>query len=321
MPTFAEPTPPAITTAAERLRGGGVVAFPTETVYGLGGLTRHVGALDRIYALKGRPADNPLIAHVRDATEARSIVTGWSQTCDRLAGLFWPGPLTLVLARADDVPARATAGRGTIAVRAPRHPVARALLEATGAPVSAPSANRSFGVSPTTAQHVAADFADVDDLLILDGGACEIGLESTVLDCTTDPPRVLRPGSVTRPMLVEAIGDVDEIEATSQAASPGTSPRHYAPRTSAALVDPDELDEQLGAGSERAAVICFDASRVPSPHRAIEMPQGAGAYARRLYAALRAADEAGCARILIECPPASNEIWRAVLDRLRRATA
>jgi L-threonylcarbamoyladenylate synthase len=216
----------------------------------------------------------------------------------------------------------ADAGRPTIAVRAPRHAVARRLLAAFGGPISAPSANRSGHVSPTTAQHVADDFgAAGETLLILDGGDCEIGLESTVLDLTAPSATILRPGSVTALELRDVIGDVASPAVAGQAASPGTAPRHYAPRTPAEVVETRELAEHLARLAAPAAVLCFDAAAVPSRHRAIVMPQGAGDYAHRLYRALREADALGMERIVIEEPPASNEIWKAINDRLARGTA
>ena len=320
MSNVVEPSPAAIRDAADRLRRGGVVAIPTETVYGLAADTFQPFALFAVYAMKGRPEGNPLIAHVLDVAAARRVAAGWDERCDRLADRFWPGPLTLVLPRADGVPDRATAGLPTIAVRSPRHDVARAVLEAFGGTLSAPSANRSGHVSPTTAAHVAADFADVADLLILDGGRCEVGLESTVLDLAGPVPAVLRPGSVTTPELREILGDVETPAIETQAASPGTSPRHYAPRTRAVLVPPRELLAHLVTIHARAAVLAFETS-VPAPHHAIEMPQGAGAYARRLYEALRAADDLGLDCIVIETPPDTNEMWKAVRDRLRRAVS
>ncbi len=219
------------------------------------------------------------------------------------------------------VPERATAGWPTIAVRAPAHPVARRLLLEFGGPVSAPSANRSGHVSPTTARHVADDFADTADLLILDGGACDIGIESTVLDLTADPPAVLRPGAVTVEALRSVLGDVAVARSAGQVASPGTSPRHYAPWTAAELVEPEALAERLEALREPAVVLLRDPRRVPAPHRAIEMPAEAEAYAARLYDALREADAAGVARILIERPPGREGLWPAIADRLERATA
>ncbi len=322
-------TEPSIARAADLLRAGQPVAFPTETVYGLGADTFNEAALDRVFELKGRPMDNPLIAHVLGPAGARRVAVGWDDRCERLARRCWPGPLTIVLGRARSVPPRATAGWPSIAVRAPAHPVARALLEAFGGPVSAPSANKSGGVSPTTAAHVVADFADAGDLLVLDGGACEVGIESTVVDLTTDVARVLRPGSVTVRQLGELLGEaVEAVEvvdvgmgrAATQGLSPGTSMRHYAPRTATELVDEQALPGRLAELGEPVAVLCFDDAPVAPPHRAIVMPRTAQAYAARLYAALREADEVPGAMILVVRPPSQEGLWSAVVDRLGRAT-
>jgi L-threonylcarbamoyladenylate synthase len=321
VPRILEPDPRAIAEAVAALRAGGVVAFPTETVYGLGGDTFNAQALARIYQIKARPPANPLIAHVASPLQARRLVEAWDDCCEELARRFWPGPLTLVLARAGDVPAAASAGLPTIAVRCPRHPVALDLLRSFGGPVSAPSANRSGLVSPTTAAHVAADLAEERTLLILDGGLCEVGIESTVLDLTTRPPRILRLGLVTPGDLRRVIGSVETPEVLQQAHSPGTAPRHYAPRTPAELVAPAELQARVGNPVPRLAVLCFAGVEVPPPHRRFEMPEGAGEYAHLLYDALRRADDAGAAAILIEEPPMSNDVWCAVRDRLRRAVA
>jgi L-threonylcarbamoyladenylate synthase len=331
MPRIAEPAPATIAEAAARLRGGGVVAFPTETVYGLGAGTFDERGLARVYELKGRPRDNPLIAHVEGALMARRLAAGWDARADALAARFWPGPLTIVVEKAADVPALATAGWPTIAIRAPRHDVARALIVAYGGAISAPSANRSGRVSPTSARHVAADFADVADLLILDGGPCAIGLESTVIDLAGGPdapPRILRPGMVSETDVAEVIGPVEGVRVRRQEASPGTRLQHYAPRARAELVEPGALASRLadlaGAG-ERAVVLAFHRAAVLPPHRAIEMPQGAGDYGRVLYAQLRAADatcdEERFHRIVIERPPDTNPAWKVVIDRLERATA
>jgi L-threonylcarbamoyladenylate synthase len=319
MPRIADPTPDAIREAVRRLREATVVAFPTETVYGLGADTLNPIALHEVYELKRRPAHNPLIAHVADRAQAREIVENWSERCDRLADRFWPGPLTIVLAKAHDLPDGATAGLPTIAVRAPRHPVARALIETFGSPVSAPSANRSGHVSPTTARHVAEEFADIDDLLILDGGPSEIGLESTVLDLTVSPPRILRWGAITRTELRDAVGDFDDASEAHRAATSRGAARHYAPHTPAEIVDGDALRSYLAALDAAATVICFDASVVPAPHRAIEMPADAKAYAARMYEALREADAMACRRIVIERPGEVGELWRVITDRLSRA--
>ncbi|HEX5691730.1 MAG TPA: L-threonylcarbamoyladenylate synthase [Roseiflexaceae bacterium] len=328
MPRIVVADPDSIRQAAAILRSGGVIAFPTETVYGLGARTLDERAIEAVYELKGRPADNPLIAHVVDPHQAQTVLAddAWNSRCDALASRFWPGPLTLVLRKSDRVGSRATAGRSTIAVRSPRHSVARQLIDAVGEPISAPSANRSGRVSPTTAQHVQMEFADVDaahDLLILDGGACDVGIESTVLDMTVQPPRVLRHGSVTLEMLQVTLGEVDAPIVTAQAHSPGTSASHYAPRTPAELIAGSEMKATLArraAAGVRCVVLCFDVAAAASPHRAIVMPRSDERYAHDLYERLRDADALGFDRIVIERPPGDSHVWRAVLDRLKRAT-
>jgi L-threonylcarbamoyladenylate synthase len=319
MPRLVKPTDDLIADAATRLRDGRVVAFPTETVYGLGADTFNVDAIDRVFALKGRPLDNPLIAHVLEEQQARTVCS-WDDRCSQLAREFWPGPLTLVLPRAAAVPREATAGWPTIAVRAPAHPVARGLLAAFGRSISAPSANRSGHVSPTTARHVADDFAADADLLILDGGPCAVGIESTVLDLTGSMPSVLRPGAVSVETLRERLGEVAIGDIAHQAASPGTTSRHYAPQTTTELVSPAELAPRLDTLRSPAVVLCFDGSAVGAPHQAIVMPRAPEAYAARLYGALREADALRPGRIVVEQPPSAEGMWLAVHDRLRRAT-
>ncbi|MEE8155035.1 MAG: L-threonylcarbamoyladenylate synthase [Phycisphaerales bacterium] len=318
MPRPVEPTQDAIAEASRLLKRGQLVVFPTETVYGLGADTTNAKAIELIYALKGRPADNPLIAHVLDDVQARRIVAKWDDRCVLLSEHFWPGPLTLVVARGE-VPASATAGLDTIAVRAPRHVVARALLHAFGRSISAPSANRSGRVSPTTAHHVVADFPEADELLVLDGGACEIGIESTVLELTGPTPRVLRPGAIPVERLREVLGEVDAPLVTKQLASPGTSLWHYAPRTPAELVETTRLAQRL-AGGAPAAVLCFEPASVKPPHVPVPMPRSAEPYAARLYDALRTADAIGVSRIIIEQPQETHGPWAAIHDRLGRAT-
>lgn len=322
MPTIFPATDLSIELAADALRAGDAVAFPTETVYGLGGLTLNIRGIDEVYRLKGRPADNPLIAHVLDAPGARAIAEGWDARCDELAARLWPGPLTLVLPRRPAVPAAAAGGRPTIAVRSPRHPVARHLLHAVdGAAISAPSANRWGRISATSAQHVAEEFAEEPDLIILDGGPCELGLESTVLDLTSARPTILRPGTVTLEALRAILGDVDAPHITRQRESPGTAARHYAPRTPAVLVPTGGVRAALFQERLPCAVLCFDAADAPSPHTAVVMPREVQVYGSALYDALRTADAMGCATIVIEHPPAADGVWRAIVDRLVRATA
>ncbi len=321
MPGPATVPEAAVVAAADRLRAGEPVAFPTETVYGLGADTFNTAAIERVYALKGRPADNPLIAHVLDTEQARRATALWDDRCELLARNCWPGPLSIVVPKAADVPRIATAGWPSIAVRSPAHPVARRLLEAFGGPISAPSANRSGGISPTTAGHVTADFADHADLMVLDGGPCTVGIESTVVDLTGPVARLLRPGFVGIEQLRSMLGEVVAPDAVEQTASPGTTLRHYAPQTPTIMVNADEVTRRLAETPASATVLCFDAADVPPPHRAILMPATPEAYAARLYAALREADRARPERILVVHPPSAEGLWKAVCDRLHRATA
>lgn len=303
------------------LASGGVVAIPTETVYGLAASTVDPDAIRSIYRIKGRPSDNPLIAHVPDPDTARSITNGWDERCDRLAKAFWPGPLTLVLDRSADVPDIASGGRTTIAVRCPRHPVARSILTRFGGPISAPSANRSGSVSPTTAQHVLEDFAPIDDpsdLLVLDGGPCDIGIESTVIDLTGEEARVLRPGSISCEQLQDVIGTVHDHHSVVQGDSPGTRSRHYSTRTPIRIVgSPSEL-RTIASGHDRVAVI--STSGDTGFDHEFHLPGDPVGYAEGMYAAMRRADDTGADLIVMECP-GDGPSWRAVRDRLARATS
>jgi L-threonylcarbamoyladenylate synthase len=321
MPQLLPSDHAGIALAAQRIRAGGVVVFPTETVYGLGASTFSREGLREIYQVKGRPSDNPLIAHVLDAVEARALVADWDQRCSRLAAKFWPGPLTLILRRTDSVPDEATAGLDTIAVRSPMHPVARALLYAVDGPISAPSANRSGHISPTTTEHVAADFPELDDLMILEGGRANFGIESTVLDLTGAVPVIRRPGSITVESLARVLGEVEVAPGIGQGVSPGTRLIHYAPKIPATLVPSNRLESFLRTLKEPAAVLVLDQSRVPAPHTGIQMQAEASAYARMLYAKLREAEQSGHAIIVIEEPMGQDGLWFAVLDRLRRAAS
>ncbi|MSR18096.1 MAG: threonylcarbamoyl-AMP synthase [Phycisphaerales bacterium] len=321
MATIVPYTHEWIVKAASALGGGEVVAFATETVYGLGADSFNPTAIERVYALKERPWNNPLIAHVLDSLSAKSVTEGWSQRCDRLASRFWPGPLTLILQRGRRVPVEAAGGLATIAVRSPKHPLARSLLYASGSPISAPSANRSGRISPTTAQHVAADYPDQPDLIVLDGGPCTLGIESTVLDLTDRKPVVRRLGGVGMEAIERLIGAVEVETSIEQGVSPGSSARHYAPTTPSRLVPAAELAAALASASAPAAVVCFEDTPVSEPHLAIRLPRIAEEYARGLYGALRTADSAGRSLILVEEPVERVGLWAAVHDRLRRATA
>ncbi|UCD74792.1 MAG: threonylcarbamoyl-AMP synthase [Phycisphaerales bacterium] len=324
MPRIVEPDEGAIAAAAEILREGGAVAFPTETVYGLGADTFNARAVLSVYELKQRPADRPLSALVTGPAQAEKLTSSWDDRCRRLAGRFWPGPMTLVLPRHPEVPDSATAGINTIAVRCPRNDIAQSLLEAFGWPISAASANRSGGISPTLASHVAGDFPNAPELMVLDGGRCKIGIESTVLDLTRQPPRILRLGAISAGELRELIGEVATPGADAASASRAAVAPHYAPRTSIEIVEPEQLAECVAEESRqgrRVVVLCFDKSGVRPPHEAIEMPQGAGEYAQVLYEALHKADSLACDRIIVEEPPASNEMWKVVRNRLKQSTS
>jgi len=312
----------AIARAAEVLRGGGLVAFPTETVYGLGADALAPAAIAKIFLAKQRPADNPLIVHVADVDGARALVREFPALAGRAATL-WPGPLTLVLRRNERVPDATTAGQDTVALRVPDHPVALALLRACGRPLAAPSANRSGRPSPTLAQHVLADLDGRVDL-ILDGGPTRHGLESTVLDLTGRRPLLLRRGAVTLEQLQALLGEVDSVEDGDEAArarSPGLRHRHYAPRATVELVDEGTgeiaVARALAAG-QRVALVCRrDVRGVAIVER---LPDGLPAYAQALFASLRALDAAGLDRIVVEAVPEQG-IGAAIMDRLRRAAA
>lgn len=317
--------------AADLLRRGRLVAFPTETVYGLGADAFNEGAVRAVYEVKGRPPVNPLIVHVSGPEMARRVVAEWTDSADALARAFWPGPLTIVLPRRtgrNGLPPIVTAGGPNVAVRCPDHPVALALLFEFGGPLVGPSANPSGTVSPTTPEHVRAGFPG-PEVFVLDGGACRGGIESTVLSLAGDAPRILRPGLVGAAEIERVLGERVETAAVPGAAwhggameSPGLLARHYAPRTPAHLFDaadwPRVLDDDRGS---RAAVLTLGPRDVPAPHVAIPMPRRAEDYAAALYARLREADALGAARVLIERPPTDSALWEAIGDRLRRATA
>ncbi len=302
--------------AAEILDQGGLVAFPTETVYGLGADAHDPAAVARVFAAKGRPADHPLIVHISNADQMRRYARDIPPIAWRLAERFWPGPLTLILPRGPGLSDAVTGGQDTIGLRVPAHPVALALLRAFGRGLAAPSANPFGGVSPTTAAHVAAGLGHAVDA-ILDGGPCAVGLESTILDLSGPVPRILRPGAVTPRALAAVIGLTPAFLATGGPRAPGRLPSHYAPATPLRLVaDPDRQWRQW---PQPLAVI----ARHPPAHgpvrcRWLVMPRSAGGYGRALYARLRAIDHWGCRVILVEQPP-MTEAWAAVRDRLERA--
>jgi len=309
-----------IARAARLLAQGRLVAFPTETVYGLGADARNVEAVRAIFAAKGRPADHPVIVHVADPGALASWVREVSDDARRLAQAFWPGPLTLILPRAPHVHDVVTGGQDTVGIRVPSHPVAQSLLRAFGGGVAAPSANRFGRISPTTAQHVTEDLGNRVDL-VLDGGACPVGIESTIVACVGDTPMLLRPGGIGIEALTRVLGRAPAAAHRDAPRASGTLASHYAPRTPARLVDASELAKVLRErGDARVGVL---ARRVPRPldfnGTWISAPEPAQVYAHDLYANLRALDHAGVANILIESVP-DEAAWLAVRDRLARAT-
>ena len=305
---------PEIRKAAEILRAGGLVAFPTETVYGLGADASNAGAVARLYATKRRPADHPVIVHFGSGESAFAWAREIPRAARQLAERFWPGPLTLILKRSALAKDFITGGQDTVGLRVPSHPVARGLLEMFQGGIAAPSANRFGLVSPTTAAHVREDLGDDVDL-VLEGGPSEVGIESTIVDLSTGSALLLRPGAISREDL-EQLLNVKQAGLSSPRHSGGLE-RHYAPRTPARLVSTHDLDKEIEKLKQRVAVLAFS-----RPDERVDywlrMPRNPEGYARRLYAALRELDTAGCETILVEAPPDAPE-WAAVRDRLQRA--
>ncbi|MEU8777089.1 L-threonylcarbamoyladenylate synthase [Streptomyces sp. NPDC048606] len=308
--------------AAGVLRAGGLVALPTETVYGLGANAEDPTAVARVYEAKGRPTSHPLIVHIGGAEHLDDWAEDVPAAARLLAEHFWPGPLTLVLRRGRRVPREATGGLDTVAVRVPNHPLALALLAAFGGGVAAPSANRFGSVSPTTADDVRAELGDAVDL-VLEGGPCEVGVESTIVDATGDTLTVLRPGGVTREELEAVLGHPLDVPATSPVRVPGQHPSHYAPRARVVLVEPEEiLAEALRAqeAGQRVGVLLPPslADTAPEVHAVVPVPGSPAAYARGLYGFLRAFDQRGC-DLVVASLPAEEGLGLAIANRLRRA--
>jgi len=308
------PSDAEIERAASLLRSGGLVAFPTETVYGLGANALDGAAVDRIFEAKGRPPTSPLIVHVSSIHMAQLIVAEWPARAELLGRRFWPGPLTLVLKKHANISARVTAGLDTVGVRVPAHPTALALLRAAGVPVAAPSANRFGSLSPTLAEHVRDSLGDRVDM-ILDGGPTEVGIESTVLSLAGDP-LLLRPGMISREQIEAVIGPVGVAGAPSGDdghTSPGMHSRHYSPATKLVLISPAE---PLPAGN---GAYMFIATPRPAT-RAVPMPDQPELYAAALYQTLHELDAAHFDWIAVELPPDTPD-WFAIHDRLRRAAS
>ncbi len=304
------------------LRAGGLVALPTETVYGLGANAEDPAAVARIFQVKGRPPSHPLIVHIGGAEHLDEWVQDVPATARVLADHFWPGPLTLVLRRGPRVPLEATGGLETVAVRVPDHPVALALLAAFGGGVTAPSANRFGSVSPTTANDVRAELGDAVDF-VLDGGPCEVGVESTIVDVTGEVPSILRPGGVTREDLEAVLEFPLAVPSTSHVRVPGQHPSHYAPRARVVLVEPEkviaeaELAQELGHQVGVFVPASFAGAPVKA-HAVLAVPASMSAYARGLYGFLRELDQRGC-DLIVASLPVEEGMGLAIANRLRRA--
>ncbi|MCA9077057.1 MAG: threonylcarbamoyl-AMP synthase [Planctomycetaceae bacterium] len=307
--------------AAAIIRDGGVVAFATETVYGLGAHAMNPQAVARVFEVKGRPRFDPLIVHVNDTEAAKRLTATFPKTAERLADAFWPGPLTLVLPKVEEVPDLVTAGLSTVAVRVPIHPLARQLIEQAGVPIAAPSANPFGQVSPTTAKHVQQQLGDRIDYL-LDGGPCDVGLESTVLHVAEDPPTLLRPGGVTLEDLERVVGPIRSLESTEiddnhPQTSPGMLSRHYAPRTPLRMVE----DLTTCDVPRKAGLLTLNHPPAPERFAAIEVlsrTRDLREAAATFYAAIRSLDTQKL-ELILATPFPDKGLGRALNDRLRRA--
>jgi L-threonylcarbamoyladenylate synthase len=316
----------AIQRAAAELAAGALVAFPTETVYGLGARADDDAAVGRIFAAKGRPADHPLIVHVGDVAGARAFASEWPDSARKLADAFWPGPLTVIVPRRSGMGTASAAGQTSIGLRCPSHPVTRALLDAAAAlgvaGVSGPSANRFGRISPTTAAHVQEEFGDA--MTIVDGGECEAGIESVIVDCSRGAPRLLRPGVLTRDELEAVLGHPLREAGVDAPRASGTLEAHYAPRAKLRLMPADQLRTALGILAKTGGAPVAVYFRTVTPGRTVRayraMPDNAIAAAHELFSALRELDATGASLIWVETPP-DAPAWDGVRDRLQRAAA
>lgn len=319
------PTPvteQSIRHAADLLRQGQLVAFPTETVYGLGADAANPEAVAKVFAAKGRPADHPLIVHIASAAQIGDWAEGVPEGALRLAAHFWPGPLTMILNKKPSVPLAVTGGQNTVGLRVPANPVALQLLQAFGGGIAAPSANRFGRISPTQAAHVAEELGD-SVACILDGGPCSVGVESTIIDLSDGIPAILRPGRITRSQLKAVLQTDVRLSPQSKIRAPGMLAVHYAPNTMALLCPADTLitmTDDLCAKGKRIGILAFsqEIAEIPCLHL-LRLPNQAEYYEAALYSALRALDKLELDTILIEQPP-DMEAWAAVNDRLAKAT-
>ncbi len=321
-------TEESIEKAAAIIKDGGVVGLPTETVYGLGANAFDSSAVEKIFEAKGRPKDNPMIVHVSSIDEVYPLVKKFPEEAKKLAEKYWPGPLTIIMPKSDKVPARTSGNLDTVAVRMPSHPVMRKVIEKSGCPIAAPSANLSGSPSPTNAKYV---FEDMDGRieLILDGGECEVGLESTVITLATEKPRLLRPGGITPEQLEEVLGEIiidkavkSKLEENAKASSPGMKYKHYAPKIKVVIIkaDKEKYAEYVSSHSENAAALCFedDAQNMSVPTVTYGRSDDSSSQAKRLFDALRELDETGAEIAFAHCP-SDEGVGLAVYNRLLRS--
>ena len=321
----------AVLRAAELLRAGEVVALPTETVYGLAANALDEKAVAKIFQIKGRPANNPIIVHIAGGEMAKRCVKDWPERADRLSKSFWPGPLTLVLPRSESIPAIVTAGGATVGIRWPSHPFIQAVIRECGFPLAAPSANLSGRVSPTRAEHVRAQLGGKIPLIV-DGGRSQVGIESTVLDLTVSPPRILRPGMIHAESLAAVCGEVQSPKSKVQSPdsalrSPGLLAKHYSPKAKLMVLNwRDDADLKFQISNfkfQTSTGFIIAHTQIPSSGhfaRVGVIPRDAETFARAIYAELHRCDEAGAEWIVVEAPPDLPE-WAGIADRLRRAAA
>ena len=318
----------AVERATELLRAGELVALPTETVYGLAANALNAGAVGRVFEVKGRPPENPVIVHVANTEMAQRCASHWPDLADKLARAFWPGPLTIVLPRSREIPDVVTAKGATVGLRWPSHPFMQAVIRACGFPLAAPSANPSGLVSPTNAEHVRKTLGDKIPLIV-DGGQAQVGIESTVIDLSVEPPQLLRPGMIHAESLMAVAGQSihNPKGASEMLKSPGLLPRHYAPKAKVLIrswqdeTELKRLHAERGMRREQTHIIAH--TRIPSDAtygRVSVIPHDPEAFARALYAELHRCDEEGAEWIVIEALPATPE-WQAIADRLQRAAS
>lgn len=321
-------TEESIEKAVAIIKNGGVVGLPTETVYGLGANAFDSSAVEKIFEAKGRPKDNPMIVHVSSIDEVYPLVKEFPENAKKLAEKYWPGPLTIIMPKSDKVPARTSGNLDTVAVRMPSHPVMRKVIEKSGCPIAAPSANLSGSPSPTNAKYV---FDDMDGRieLIIDGGECEVGLESTVITLATEKPRLLRPGGITPEQLEEVLGEIvidkavkSKLEENAKAASPGMKYKHYAPKIRVVIIkaDREKYAEYVSSHSENAAALCFedDVESISVPAVTYGRSDDSSSQAKRLFDALRELDETGKEIAYAHCP-SDEGVGLAVYNRLLRS--